>query len=133
MFSKIRPHCVWPFFCEAEGRRTGVSCRLTSSANLLRVTPTIRRFGSNQTPKWRTLRRRCSPRRCRVGVDAAQLRLVSRIVVDLIYATVEMLFGEPLDTKAVARTVVGMLASHLPRVRPDAGRTRSAKTRASAP
>jgi AcrR family transcriptional regulator len=49
--------------------------------------------------------------------DAAELRLVSRIVVDLVYSTVEMLFDEPLDTKAVARVVAGMLAGYLPRVR----------------
>lgn len=50
--------------------------------------------------------------------DAAELQLVSRIVVELIYATVEMIFDEPLDVKAVARTVAGMIASHLNRVRP---------------
>jgi len=52
------------------------------------------------------------------GADAAQLQLVSRIVVELIYATVEMLFDEPLDATAVARTVAGMIASHLGRVKP---------------
>jgi len=54
------------------------------------------------------------------GADAAELKLVSRIVVELIYATVEMIFDEPLDVKAVARTVAGMIASHLSRVRPAA-------------
>jgi hypothetical protein len=43
---------------------------------------------------------------------------VSRIVVELVYATVEMLFDEPLDATAVARTVAGMIASHLGKVRP---------------
>ncbi|KQU75950.1 MULTISPECIES: TetR/AcrR family transcriptional regulator [unclassified Rhizobacter] len=52
------------------------------------------------------------------GADAAQLQLVSRIVVELVYATVEMLFDEPLDATAVARTVAGMIASHLGKVRP---------------
>ena len=52
------------------------------------------------------------------GADAAELQLVSRIVVELIYATVEMLFDEPLDAAAVARTVAGMIASHLGRVKP---------------
>jgi AcrR family transcriptional regulator len=52
------------------------------------------------------------------GADAAQLQLVSRIVVELVYATVEMLFDEPLDATAVARTVAGMIASHLERVKP---------------
>jgi len=54
------------------------------------------------------------------GADVVQLRLASRIVVELIYATVEMLFDEGLDVKAVARVVAGMMASHLRRVRPDA-------------
>lgn len=52
------------------------------------------------------------------GADVAQLQLVSRIVVELVYATVEMLFDEPLDATAVARTVAGMIASHLGKVRP---------------
>jgi AcrR family transcriptional regulator len=52
--------------------------------------------------------------------DAAELQMVSRIVVELIYSTVEMIFDEPLDVKAVARTVAGMIASHLTRVRPAA-------------
>jgi AcrR family transcriptional regulator len=52
--------------------------------------------------------------------DAAELQLVSRIVVELIYATVEMIFDEPLDVKAVARTVASMIASHLTRLRPKA-------------
>ena len=61
--------------------------------------------------------------------NAAELALVSRIVVELIYATVEMIFDEPLDVKAVARTVAGMLASHLDRVRPGVagGRNRPAR------
>jgi len=50
--------------------------------------------------------------------DPAELRLVSRIVVELIYATVEMLCDEKLDAQAVARTVAGMLASHLEKLRP---------------
>jgi hypothetical protein len=52
------------------------------------------------------------------GADATELQLVSRIVVELVYATVEMLFDEPLDATAVARTVAGMIASHLGKVRP---------------
>lgn len=50
--------------------------------------------------------------------DAAELAMVSRIVVELIYATVEMLFDELVDLRAVARTVAGMVASHLTRIRP---------------
>lgn len=59
--------------------------------------------------------------------DEAELRLVSRIVVDLIYATVEMLFDESLDVQAAARIVAGMMASHLERVQPKkaAGRKRA--------
>ena len=53
--------------------------------------------------------------------SAAELELVSRIVVELIYATVEMIFDEPLDVRAVARTVAGMLASHMNRFRPGPG------------
>ena len=56
-------------------------------------------------------------------VDVNELRLASRIVVDLMYATVEMLFDSPLDVKAVARVVAGMLASHLARVRPELGQS----------
>lgn len=56
--------------------------------------------------------------------NAAELKLVSRIVVELIYATVEMMFDEPLDVKAVARTVAAMMASHLARIRPQAAPAR---------
>jgi AcrR family transcriptional regulator len=49
-------------------------------------------------------------------VSRAELQLVSRIVVELIYAAVEMLFDEKLPPKAVARIVAGMLSSHLDRV-----------------
>jgi AcrR family transcriptional regulator len=58
--------------------------------------------------------------------DKTELGLVSRVVVELIYATVEMIFDEPLDVKAVARTVAGMVASHMARINPqrDSGRTR---------
>ena len=61
--------------------------------------------------------------------NAAELALVSRIVVELIYATVEMIFDEPLDVKAVARTVAGMFASHMARINPgaDSGRRRPAR------
>lgn len=45
-----------------------------------------------------------------------ELQLVSRVAVELIYATVEMLFDDPLDVKSVARVVAGMVAGHLPRV-----------------
>lgn len=55
------------------------------------------------------------------NANAAELKLVSRIVVELIYATVEMIFDEPLDVKAVARTVAGMVASHLARIKPGVG------------
>lgn len=60
--------------------------------------------------------------------DPAELNMVSRIVVELIYATVELIFDEPLDLKAVARTVASMIASHATRLRsmPVPPRTRSA-------
>lgn len=63
------------------------------------------------------------------GADAAELTLVSRIVVDLIYATVEMLFDEALDVQAAARIVAGMMASHLERVRPKKASARKAPRR----
>ena len=59
------------------------------------------------------------------GARPTELKLVSRIIVELIYATVEMIFDEPLDVKAVARIVAGMLASHMNRVR--AGRGTASK------
>jgi len=64
--------------------------------------------------------------------NVAELKLVSRIVVELIYATVEMIFDEPLDVKAVARTVAGMFASHMARINPgaDSGRRGTARSRA---
>lgn len=62
-------------------------------------------------------------------VNPAELQLVSRIVVELVYASVELIFDEPLDVKAVARTVAGMIASHLTRIRPDAAPPRKAPAR----
>lgn len=56
------------------------------------------------------------------GTNADELKLVSRIVVELIYATVEMIFDEPLDVEAVARTVSGMVASHMARIQPESDR-----------
>jgi AcrR family transcriptional regulator len=51
------------------------------------------------------------------GVSQQELMLVGRIVVDMIYAAVELLFDAPLDEHAVARVVAAMLASHLERLR----------------
>ncbi len=51
-------------------------------------------------------------------VNPEELRLTTRVVVELVYAAVEMLFDEPLEIKPVARMVAGMLASHLEKVRP---------------
>jgi len=58
--------------------------------------------------------------------NKAELELVSRVVVELIYATVEMIFDEPLDVKAVAHMVACMVASHMARINPerDSGRSR---------
>lgn len=64
--------------------------------------------------------------------SADELRLVSRIVVELIYATVEMIFDEPLDVNAVASTVAGMLASHMERIRPGNNNPPGRQARASA-
>lgn len=51
------------------------------------------------------------------GVKPAELLLVSRIAVDLLYATVEMLFDEPLEPRAAARIAAGMVASQMTRMR----------------
>jgi AcrR family transcriptional regulator len=51
------------------------------------------------------------------GVPRQELMLVGRIVVDMIYAAVELLFDVPLDKQAVARVVAAMIASHLERLR----------------
>lgn len=50
------------------------------------------------------------------GADNAELRIASRVVVELVYATVEMLFDEVMDARAVARVVAAMMSSHLDRV-----------------
>lgn len=50
------------------------------------------------------------------GADPAELALVGRLAVEMIYAAVEMLFDEPLDAQAVARVVASMIASQLARV-----------------
>jgi len=56
---------------------------------------------------------------------AAELRLVSRIVVELVYSAVEMLCEESLDARSVAGIVAGMLAGHRARLAaPPAARTR---------
>lgn len=51
------------------------------------------------------------------GADINELRLMVRIVVELVYASVEMLFDEPLDQEAVSRRVAAMMASQLVRLR----------------
>ncbi len=67
------------------------------------------------------------------GVDPAELQLLSRIVVELIYATVEMIFDEPLDVKAVARTVAGMVASQLGKMQPAAAAAATVKAAKPSP
>ncbi|WP_022971411.1 TetR/AcrR family transcriptional regulator [Xanthomonas maliensis] len=51
------------------------------------------------------------------AADPRQLRLVSRVVVDLIYATVELLFDVRLSSRAVAETVGTMIAGHVEQLR----------------
>ncbi len=51
------------------------------------------------------------------GADPAELRLIGRLAVEMIYAAVEMLFDEPLDATDVARVVASMIASQLTRLR----------------
>ncbi|MFP3614489.1 TetR/AcrR family transcriptional regulator [Paraburkholderia sp. SIMBA_050] len=61
--------------------------------------------------------------------NKAELEITCRIVVELIYATVEMLFDERRDAKAVSRIVASMIASQLERIRlaPASPRTRKAE------
>ena len=74
------------------------------------------------------------PREARLPTTAmpqlikTELELVSRVVVELIYAAVEMIFDEPLDVKPVARTV----ASHMARINPDRDSERNRPRRKSA-
>lgn len=51
------------------------------------------------------------------AADPAELHLVSRVAVELIYAAVEMLFEESLDAASVARIVAAMIASQLSALR----------------
>lgn len=54
--------------------------------------------------------------------SAADLQLVSRVSVELLYVAVEMLFDEEsLDTEAVAGTVAAMVASYMSRLRRPTG------------
>jgi AcrR family transcriptional regulator len=49
--------------------------------------------------------------------DPAELALIGRLAVEIIYAAVEMLFDEPIEPAAAARVVASMMASQLDRVR----------------
>ncbi|MBV1788485.1 TetR/AcrR family transcriptional regulator [Marinobacterium sp. D7] len=53
--------------------------------------------------------------------DPAELMLVSRIVVDMIYAAVELLLDIDVDEQPVASIVAGMIASYPARLRAGAG------------
>lgn len=55
----------------------------------------------------------------------SELRLASRIVVEMLYAAVEMLFDEAMDPKGVASVVARMMASELDRLAPARKRTRT--------
>ena len=59
------------------------------------------------------------------AASPSELRLASRIVVEMLYATVEMLFDEAMDPKAVAGVVARMMASELDRLAPARKRTRT--------
>lgn len=52
------------------------------------------------------------------GVPRGELRLTVRVVVELMYAAVELLFDEALDPARVAGMVAGMMASHLKHLMP---------------
>jgi AcrR family transcriptional regulator len=51
------------------------------------------------------------------NVDPEEMMLVSRIVVDMIYAGVELLLDIDVDEQSVARIVAGMIASYPSRLR----------------
>ncbi|WP_307690739.1 TetR/AcrR family transcriptional regulator [Variovorax ginsengisoli] len=57
-------------------------------------------------------------------VSPAELRLVIRIVVEMLYSAVEMLFDESIDPAAVAPVVARMMASELDRLSPAVKRSR---------
>jgi len=59
------------------------------------------------------------------AASRSELRLASRIVVEMLYAAVEMLFDEAMDPKAVAGTVARMMASELDRLAPARKRART--------
>ncbi|MBV6659758.1 TetR/AcrR family transcriptional regulator [Pseudomonas yamanorum] len=52
--------------------------------------------------------------------DPQTLFTVARVVVEMIHATVELLFDESLDPKQVCAMVAAMIASHLDRISPAA-------------
>lgn len=54
------------------------------------------------------------------ATDFEELKIACRVVVELIYATVELLFDEALDIKITVRTVASMLASHVTSIRQSA-------------
>lgn len=58
------------------------------------------------------------------NASPAELRLTSRIVVEMLYAAVEMLFDEALEPKEVASIVARMMASELDRLAPATSRSR---------
>ncbi|GKS93463.1 TetR/AcrR family transcriptional regulator [Acidovorax sp. SUPP2825] len=56
--------------------------------------------------------------------DPTELKLASRIVVEMLYSAVEMLFDETMDPQAVARVVARMMSSELDRLAPAVKRSR---------
>lgn len=50
--------------------------------------------------------------------DPQMLLIVARVVVEMIHATVELLFDESLDARQVCSMVAAMIASHLDRISP---------------
>jgi hypothetical protein len=58
------------------------------------------------------------------GADVEELRLVSRVTVELIYAATELLFDEsPLSAEAVSQLVAAMVASYRGRLRRPRGKS----------
>jgi hypothetical protein len=50
--------------------------------------------------------------------DPLQLATAARVAVEMIHATIELLFDESLDPKSVCAMVASMIISHLDRLAP---------------
>lgn len=53
--------------------------------------------------------------------DPQSLATVARVVVEMVHATVELLFDEPADARFVSAMVAAMISSHMDRIQPTDG------------